>query len=415
MNRSLDAVVLRYLGYACVVFAGLFLLYLVRGTLPIFFVALLLAYAMEPILQRLERRGYSRRSAVGFVFLVFLLLFVLLLCLLASAWQQALALSANFEQYKNQALALADTARHRLDASPLPPDMKKSVIDIVTDAQDRAPLVLSQKLQSFIAWTLGSVGYLGILLVVLPVITLYLMLEMNPLRARILMLVPPAYRRDVTEIGQKINEILGRYVRGQIIVCSGFGVLCTIAFHVLGYEYGMGYPLVLGLAAAILYIVPYVGLAIVTVAAGATAYLTASAPLPCAILAVGCCIVFNLIIDYGIAPRVIGKGVGLHPLMVIFALLSGFGMGGIPGMVLAVPFFASLRVILIYLFPQLAAPIPQTPPESEMTRDEKNASPARVAREVVSEMEKAETAALEATALESASLEITPREAQAPL
>jgi predicted PurR-regulated permease PerM len=74
---------------------------------------------------------------------------------------------------------------------------------------------------------------------------------------------------------------------------------------------------------------------------------------------VSCCIVFNLIVDYGIAPRVLGKGVGLHPLMVIFAFLCGFQLGGPLGTVVAVPVFASLRVIAIYLFPQLAAPLPK--------------------------------------------------------
>jgi predicted PurR-regulated permease PerM len=73
--------------------------------------------------------------------------------------------------------------------------------------------------------------------------------------------------------------------------------------------------------------------------------------------------VFNLVVDYGVSPRVLGKGVGLHPLIIIFALLSGAQMGGIAGMILAVPIFASLRVILIYLFPQLTAPIPTHRPK----------------------------------------------------
>jgi predicted PurR-regulated permease PerM len=58
------------------------------------------------------------------------------------------------------------------------------------------------------------------------------MMEMNLLRGRLLMLVPPLYRRDVTEIGQEINEVLGRYVRGQLIVCSTFGFCapCSSSF-----------------------------------------------------------------------------------------------------------------------------------------------------------------------------------------
>ena len=75
--------------------------------------------------------------------------------------------------------------------------------------------------------------------------------------------------------------------------------------------------------------------------------------------AVACCLVFNLIVDYGVSPRVLGRGVGLHPLMVIFALLSGNQLGGPLGMIFAVPLFASLRVIAMSMFPQLAAPLPE--------------------------------------------------------
>jgi predicted PurR-regulated permease PerM len=148
-----------------------------------------------------------------------------------------------------------------------------------------------------------------------------------------------------------------------MIVCLLYGVLCTAAFYALYFLFGMEYPLVLGVLAALIYIVPYLGMATIATSAGLIAYFTSSAPVLCAILAVGSCLLFNIVIDYGVTPRVIGKGVGLHPLMVIFALLCGAQLGGVFGMILAIPFFASLRVIAIHLFPQLAAPIPDTPPE----------------------------------------------------
>jgi predicted PurR-regulated permease PerM len=111
------------------------------------------------------------------------------------------------------------------------------------------------------------------------------MLEMNSIRGRILMCVPPIHRRDVTEIASSINELLGRYVRGQMIVCSLFGVLCTVSFSVLSMVYGMQYPLVLGLLAGLIYIVPYIGMATIALSAGLTAYLTSSSPVLCASLA----------------------------------------------------------------------------------------------------------------------------------
>jgi predicted PurR-regulated permease PerM len=365
MNRSLDWVILRYLGYASVFLGAFVLLYLVRGTLPVFLIALMLAYAFEPLLQMLERRGYSRQGAVGLVFLVFLLVCVCLVALLASAWQQAQALASNFPKYTHQAETLTANLQARLDDLHLPKDVKTSIAEAVAQMRHNAPAIISERLKDAIAYIFGSIGYIGVMAVVLPIITFWLMLEMNPIRARTMMLVPPLYRRDVAEMAIEINKILGRYVRGQLIICSLFGLLCTIAFEILAQVYHMGYPSVLGICAAFLYVVPYVGLGILMIAVGATAYFTATVPVACVLFALGSCIAFNLILDYLVSPRVVGQGVGLHPLMVIFALLSGAEVGGIPGMILAVPFFASLRAVLVYLFPQLTAPIPHTPAELE--------------------------------------------------
>lgn len=361
MNRSLDAIILRYIGYALLFLLAAYLIYLVRGTLPIFFVAGLFAYAMEPVLRWLEGRGYSRRGAVGYVYLIFLLLFALTIALLASAWQQAQSLIIKIPVYQESFTEIVQRGQHRLDDLRLPQDVKKSINEAAMELQGRVPRFV----QGIATWLLATVPSMGIFLIVMPIITFWFMMERNAMRARVLMLVPPPYRRDVTDISTRINEMLGRYVRGQMIVCGLFGFLCTTAFYILHFTYGMDYPLVLGVLAAVIYIVPYLGMATIAAAAGFTAYVTStSGHLPCAAIAVGCCVVFNLMLDYGVSPRVLGQGVGLHPLMIIFALLSGAQIGGVMGMILAVPVFAALRVIAIYLFPQLAAPIPDTPPES---------------------------------------------------
>lgn len=362
MNKSLDSIVFRYAGFGLLFLWAAYMLYLVRGALPLFLVAGLIAYALEPLLNRLERRGYSRRGAVAFVFFIFLLLFALLLVLLASAWQQAQMLAANIGTLNDQLVSVVNRVVERLEHSKLPAGVRDSLQEAANSWQssitEKVPTVAS----NVAGWVFGSLGSIAVALVLVPIITLWLMLEANPIKARLLMLVPPAYRADVMDIAASINELLGRYVRGQLIVCSVYGGLCTVAFEVLNRTYGMQYPLVLGAVAAFIYIVPYVGMAIITGAAGFTAYFTANAgqQVPCAVAAVACCVVFNLAVDYGISPRVLGQGVGLHPLMVIFALLCGAQLGGPLGMIFAVPLFASLRVIAIYMFPQLGAPIPES-------------------------------------------------------
>ncbi|HEX9998305.1 MAG TPA: AI-2E family transporter [Abditibacterium sp.] len=373
MNKTLDSVILRYVGFGLVFLAVAVGLYLVRGALPVFVVGGVIAYALEPVLQKLERRGHSRRSAVGLVFIVYIGILLVFLSLLAAAFQQGLALIANIPTYNERATTIVQSNRKRLDESKLPKAVKESINDAIDTGMVRAT-----KQVPAVATTVATSGVTGVGTFLLKVflvnlIALGLMVEAQALRARLLMLVPPPFRRDMMELSHSINELLGRYVRGQLIVCSTYGALCTVAFEVLSRVYGMQYPLVLGALAATLYILPYFGPAIIFASAGLAAYFTSSQPIPCLIGALGSCIVLNLIVDYGIAPRVLGRGVGLHPLMVIFALLCGFQLGGPLGTVVAVPIFAALRVMAVYLFPQLAAPLPIESPESPSSEKEQNA------------------------------------------
>ena len=376
MYKTTDALVARYVGFGLLFLLVALLLYLVRGALPVFLVAGLLAFALEPVLQRLERSGRSRLRAVGFVFTVIVLLGLILLALLAAAFQQGQSLVSNIETYNAQVLQLIDNNRERLETSKLPEPIKISIGEAfdnnIQSFNQRVPGLATD----FAARTLAGTGSFLANLFLLNLLTLGFMIEANRIKSRLLMIVPPPYRRDATDLSTSINELLGRYVRGQLIVCLTFGALCTVAFEVVSRVFGMQYPLVLGAIAAVVYVLPYFGLFFVLIVSVATAYLTANQPLAAAGTVLACVVIINLATDYGVAPRVLGKGVGLHPLLVIFALVCGFHVAGPLGTVVAVPLFASLRVIAIYLFPQLAAPIPtdeaifpsaMMPPEPEAT------------------------------------------------
>ncbi len=375
VHKNLDSIVLRYVGFGLIFLLFVASLFLIRSVLPVFLGAGLLAFALEPVLQRLEKRGRSRPRAVGFVFVILILLGLILLSLLATAFQQGQSFVANIGTYNHQVTHLIDVNRQRLQDSKLPAAVKSSITEAVQNNLESARQRVPGLATDFAARALAGTGSFFFNIFLLTLITLGLMLEAHRIKARLLMLVPPLYRRDVIDLSSSINELLGRYVRGQAIVCLSFGALCTVAFEVLSRVYGLQYPLILGAMAAVVYVLPYFGLAVIMVTAVTTAYLTASQPVPCALAVFGCIVVFNLITDYVTSPRVLGKGVGLHPLLVIFALVCGFEVGGPLGTLVAVPLFASLRVIAIYLFPQLAAPIPNeeifhNEPNPPITTDE---------------------------------------------
>ena len=413
VTKTLDSVILRYVGFGLLFVGVVLMLYLVRGALPVFIVGGVLAYAVEPLLQRLEKRGRSRGGAVMFVFGLYVLLGLLLLVLLAAAVQQGQSLLTNVAThsaapaktvtktttqtrpvtparpisgdvtatttttvvapsstkplkpaYIRQITQLIQNNRYRLNDSPLPLAVKQPLNTTIDNNLERLGETVPRLAADIGTRLVAGTGSFLINIFLLTLVSFGLMLEAHRIKARMLMLIPPPYRRDITDLSISINELLGRYVRGQLIVCGTYGALCTVGFQVLHSVYDMQYPLVLGALAATIYILPYFGPALITLSAVSAAYLTSNAPVPCALAALGVCVGFNLIVDYGIAPRVLGKGVGLHPLMVVFALLCGYQLGGPLGTVVAVPIFASLRVIAIYLFPQLAAPLPEESPQT---------------------------------------------------
>ncbi|RYG64971.1 AI-2E family transporter, partial [bacterium] len=120
MNKTLDAVVLRYVGFGSLFLSVLVGLYMVRGALPVFIAGGVIAYALEPVLQKLEKRGRSRRGAVGIVFGVYVLTGIVLLSLLAAAFQQGLSLVSNIPTYNEQLTAMVESNKLKLEQSRLP-------------------------------------------------------------------------------------------------------------------------------------------------------------------------------------------------------------------------------------------------------------------------------------------------------
>jgi predicted PurR-regulated permease PerM len=130
-----------------------------------------------------------------------------------------------------------------------------------------------------------------------------------------------------------------------------------LIYLVLELGFGLRYAVVFGLSAVILYAVPYLGQVTLIVLAIFVAWVTGRNPghmlgMAVAMFAVG------QAFDQLITPRVIGRQVGLHPVLGLFALMVGGQLFGLPGMVVAVPVAASLRIVLIELFPRLSEPIP---------------------------------------------------------
>ncbi len=324
-----------------------------------FALAGVLALLLDPLVDRLELRGLSRMMGVALIFGTFLFLLVaLILLVLPSLITQLTQLSHDGPAYVEKGRAFADNflSHHRKIGSI---ELPQNVGALSSKFSEKASQFVQNSSGRIAGILLGSVSLIVEGFVVL-IATFYLLLDVDRLRARLYYLAPERARGPIAEYSGDVAAVFSSYLRGLMIVCALYGVTTMAIFYAMGFVHeGMrNYALLLGVAAGVLFAVPYVGTISTALVAGLVA-LVAGGPTFGAV-AVGIIIVLNQVFDNVISPRIVGGGVGLHPVLTIFALVLGGELFGLPGLLLSVPVAASLQVILFRLFPKLNSPTPES-------------------------------------------------------
>jgi predicted PurR-regulated permease PerM len=354
----------RLLGYAVLAGGLLWVLYRCRSVFPVFLLGFLLAYIFDPVLDWLQTRGSTRPRATLVVFgvltIVALAAAAVLVPIIVS---QVHSLVADYGAYK---ATLGDLAS-RVESWAARFDPSGQTLGTVREGWTRLGAYAVKLAPRVGGWVAGSVSSLFLLLV-LPLITYYFMQEIDPLRARIRLLLPADYADGIVEISGEINRMLGRYIRGQATVCLLVGASTTAVLLIQTAAFGMRYALLLGLLAGVTCVVPFLGANVSALVAGVVGYVTAENPWLCAGLAVGSVVGVNQLFDNVITPRIVGKSIGLHPLTVMFALMAGGALSGILGMIIAVPAAASIKALLVHVFPQLQEGRPPKQTEGDARR-----------------------------------------------
>jgi predicted PurR-regulated permease PerM len=343
-------------------------LYVVRDTLPPFLIAFAAACLFDPVLDRLQQRGWSRRAATLLVFAVFLLIFAgVALVLIPMAVRQAAEFAADLPGYYKE---LSERAREALGSQQellrrlrLPTDSN----EILARYEAQITRLLQSLLTRLLQFFAGSISKLA-WIVIIPIVTFYMMQEIDPLRARIVHMVPSRYRTGFLEMAERVSAVFSGYVRGLITVCAGYAAVTGL---VLALGFQLRYSLMIALVSGVLYAVPYVG-AVATIAIGGLVAFATHHSVGYVVGVVIALAVINQVFDQVITPRIVGGLVGLHPVVSLFALIAGGELFGLAGMILAVPVAASIQVVLIALWPQLVEPLSlEEPPGGQGETDER--------------------------------------------
>lgn len=325
-----------------------YFLWAVRSILTPFLIAFFLASLLDPVVTNLEKRGRSRAATVGGIFaLVFLSIALSVILLVRFAVPQMTELARNVPAYteviKTRSDALYNEYQNPLATIGVRANPLSDRTGPLTNAATRI-------LDSVKAQLTGLIGE-ALWFIIIPLSLYFFLLEYQHFREKLISFVPEKYQANVDRISQEVVGIFSQYIRGLGKVCVMYGLAAMVVFAL----FRLNYFVFLGIAAGVLYAVPYVGPAVALVTSGVVAFTSTQSP-GYALGVVGAFGAMHLLFDYVVTPRIVGGSVGLHPLVNVFALMCGASLFGVWGMLLAVPVAASIQMILLYFFPRLAEP-----------------------------------------------------------
>jgi predicted PurR-regulated permease PerM len=333
----------RAAAWAAIAILALLALRALGPVLTPFLVAGVLAYALTPLVDRLDELGKGRMPRFLAVIVVELLFMLAVLCLVLLIVP---VLVEEVPLMRQQLPLLFD----RLHAT-LSPWLAQFGVRISLDlASLREQLV--QYLQTNWGDSFGSVwsslkigGSVAAALignaVLIPVALFYLLLDWKQLVVRVLELVPPRARPSVDSFTQESDEVLGQYLRGQLLVMVTMAVFYSTGLALFGLDLALPIGVFTGLAM----FVPYVGFGIglvLAILAGLLEFASAKA-----FVMVGVVYGLGQVFEgFFLTPRLVGERIGLHPLAVIFALLAFGQLLGFVGVLIALPASAILLVAI---------------------------------------------------------------------
>ena len=327
--------------------AAVLLIYRAGDIVRPFLWAAILGYILLPVVRVLEDRLGGRRGlAAGIVFIV-----VLLFVFGGLRFLAPLAVG-QMQTFQRSLPTLVANAQNTL-AETLDQMGAEDLVPIVFGPIATAPVEITRNVATFaVPFIVGFSHFLLEFLVFL--IGLFFFLRDFPrLTNWVKRLIPPPSRHELLPLGDQVSLLLGRYVRGQLVLVVIMWTATTIGLTL----FGVPFSLLLGLMTGALEVIPIIG----PITAGAVASLVALGnPNPFGwsqlVYVAAIAIMYTVLRhaeDYFVIPLVIGRIVRLHPALVIFSLLSGGAVFGLIGVILAVPVAATLRLVLIYVSAKL--------------------------------------------------------------
>lgn len=322
----------------------LLVLYVLRAVVTPLFIAFLMAYALNPVVDKLSSWRIPRSAAIVAILIVVLGLVALFVVLLVPRIaRDILAVLRELPSYVEASLARMSPLLTRMGiTAPL------TIDDVLHRFQSDAQGAMEPALQpagQVLGWVVGgTASFIStvVAVIIVPVVAFYLLYDFHAMIDAVRGLIPQRYRDSSEKLGLEVNQVLGQFMRGQLIVMATLCVFYAVAYSILGVRLAIAIALVGGL----LSFIPYVGSATALGLALLMSFLDWGG-WGRVLGVIVAYTVIQLLEAFVITPRVVGEKVGLPAIWVLISLMIGSELLGFLGVLIAVPVAAVIKIFVL--------------------------------------------------------------------
>jgi predicted PurR-regulated permease PerM len=329
----------------------------VRDIFPPIALAFILIFLLNPVVSRLEAKGIRRGLGTLTIYLLFILSVMLAVKLIVPPMgRQIHGLASRIPEIRDETLKTADQLLRKanlslndLGLSNATSGSKGAGAGSTTGSSTRnqTPSFI-QNLGTTLFAGAGrfATGALHVVLnfILAPVLAAYLLIDLPKIQKAFIHYLPPRYRDEWVPLLERSGQAVGAFFRGQLLVALIVAAMSCVSFALIHLPFSLPIGLLAGFFNIIPLVGPFVGGALAVLVGAVTGGVALAVKAGLAMVLV------QQIDNHFISPKVVGKAVRLHPVVVILALLAGATLGGLWGMLLAVPTVAVAKIVILYYY-----------------------------------------------------------------
>lgn len=299
----------------------------------------LLYYLLNPMVDWMEKHKISRTVGISILFVLISLLIIWGLAVAIPSIQEQVTsfaqnLPSNIQKIEGQVTGLLQDQRFE--------QFRPTALEMLNKVNDQIVAYAQKFSSSAVNWAsnlISTASQIIVAILIMPFILFYLLRDGQYLNKHITQYLPTKWREPIGTVLSDVNGQLSNYVRGQVTVA----IIVALMFSVMFLIIGLSYPITLGVMAGFLNLIPYLGSFLAMIPAVILGLIAGP------IMLIKVLVVFMIeqtIEGRFVTPLIIGSSLSIHPITILFVLLTAGQMYGVLGVLLGIPIYASIKVLV---------------------------------------------------------------------